>query len=97
MKIHVGQGPSAEQRENIVVSGLLHRPELVANIFSCCDAHRIFMIHVGQRENFIKIAAIIITRIFEVCRSSSQCSDVLPSPLFTRDNYFHILFGKDIL
>lgn len=32
------------QRENIVVSGLLHRPELVANIFSRCDAPRMFVI-----------------------------------------------------
>lgn len=32
------------QRENIVVSGLLHRPELVANIFSRCDAPHMFVI-----------------------------------------------------
>lgn len=52
MEIHVGRRVPRRtvQRENIVVPGLLHRPELVANIFSRCDAPRMFVIRRDSRK-----------------------------------------------
>lgn len=76
MKIHVGQVPSAKQRENIMVPGLLDRPELAANIFSRCDARRIFYGPcVGLREReFHKNSSIHNNENFRNLKSLSQCS-----------------------